>query len=73
MTTYTEDQMADLARRLCELACRLCETAVGSHEREKALQARIEKLEGFFRELLPDGAPAWKNEAVRRMIDKVMK
>jgi len=44
MTTYTEDQMADLARRLCELACRLCETAVGSHEREKALQARLAEL-----------------------------
>ncbi len=43
MTTYINDQIADMAR-LCELACRLCETAVGSHEREKALQARIAEL-----------------------------
>lgn len=37
MITYTDDQMADLARRLCE-------TAIGSHEREAALQARLAEL-----------------------------
>lgn len=68
MNTYTDEQMADLARRLCE-------EAIGQHERVKALDARIAKLERFIRELRPEGsgATAWNNDTLRRMIDEVVK